>query len=1326
MNAQQMSAAQCEAPSCLVIAGAGTGKTTTLIGRVKYLVSNGVDPASILLISLTNNTVTDLRRALDREFWEGFPASVMTIHALGNRIVGGRPCIGRQRNDIISRAADSVVRSDRCYAEGLLAWVDGMRSSGHGDMCLNGESIPNRGLRMIADALFRHRVRFVYERPTYSDKGYVQAHIDIEGLGLRLEPDHPLVKEAAKEPVNAYHLVRGILPRAEPMDVRDFASTILEAWGDRIPDSLGSMISRCKCARTSVTELRANLGRIEGPRRFQVERRLDVLDRVWDMYSLECVEKGLTDFDDMVIQAEVLVRGGHVPYFAFDHVLVDEYQDASPILVDLIRSLRRIWGFDLFCTGDDWQSIYSFTGGDIWQTYDFDEVWGEWGEVSTIRIEQTYRHPQQIADMAGRFIMANPLQLKKQISAPVADRFPVQLLPIESDRDIPRMVANRLDFIDPDDSVLVIGRTRSDVYALGGRSGMFTFTNAGSSGSVLVTYSRKSPDTEAFEPVRNIRYMTAHSAKGLEADWVFLLADRERGGFPSMVSDPMDALFDIRDEGMDLAEERRVFYVAMTRAKKGLFMVNLMEEGYALSSKGAFMTEVIDANIRQFTHSSPFCPECVGPMRIVGSVNGFFYGCCTYPGCKGTRPIDGRPFRCTCNVHRWIPDTLHWCTRAIVPFGTSIPAPTGRGGQIRWTRSRPVETTQRYPKFVQPLTMGTPYTITSDTMAGKDISDMSFDEFFGRGGSSKREHATKPVVEDATKASEGPKVDGSGFSRGRPKINLRSGQISLYIPKYEAGKGAKYEVSVEQGGRTVELGRLKSSPLDSDVSSLPTEFDLIANGISPLVEFVVSIDGKAVYEMYSHSHMLFNTDGMPLSRAEDTTVVLYPVGKYLWLTDAKVAATYDIGDLRVDTVEVARGGFVKVRDRPQKAVAADVPQKVVPEESKVIVRPKASITMPAAEPYVSVKDGKTLLHLYAGAPKVSIETKDADVTLCSVVIETGAGTEEFPLEVFDGTQLSDVSGRVVLSVHLDGKALASERFFVIPGFTCSYSAKGDIPEGPEVVFTIDGDIHTVDIYSGSLEGPYPFEGGELTLDCHIPVVTYDIGAGEVPFTEAEVDLDDLPASIVVNVRGATKRSVFLGGSGKKVNLTPDWDEGPIRLDTEPIRSAVFESHNRSAMLYITVNSCPVRRFLTVVNEVSMSVTYDGTDLVAEIGGSGEHVCRVFNLDRSVEVTQLVQGTNRVPVGPGAVSAEVAEVRAGKEIAMETCVIRELPFLVKDEMDDIWFYVSKDKRLPLPDGLITKDAAEIRKWHSQIIRMNPELRTVSPEKTVKAFTDFRSA
>ncbi len=607
-------------------------------------------------------------------------------------------------------------------------------------------------------------------------------------------------------------------------------------------------------------------------------------------------------------------------------------------------------------------------------------------------------------------------------------------------------------------------------------------------------------------------------------------------------------------------------------------------------------------------------------------------------------------------------------------------------------------------------------------MAGKNISDMSFDEFFlGKKEGPKASGSAKAPEKTETQTSE---VDGSGFLHGRPKLNVRGDRISLFVPKYQGGRGAKYEVSVEQDGNVHALGRLKSSPLDSDVSSIPTEFDILEAGIDPLGRFMLAIDGKDVYEMFEHSMLMFNADGMPISRAEDTTVVLYRSDKHLWVVDAKPAASLEIGGLRVDTVEVGPGGYVRVRDKPQQTAAPEKKPKT--EAKKPKVKPSATISLSAPETCACVVVKGKEIPLYSDVPEISVDVKDADPEECIVRVEAPGRKDDVPKVSFGQKAAEGAAGDVTVSVVFGGKALASKRFFVIPGFSCDYAGKGDIPSDELLTFSIGGEEYRRSIYEDGLGGPYPFCGGKVELKWNIPVAMYDIGDGMKPFREEGIQVDELPDWIVMNVRGASKKAVFIGGAGKKVNLTPDWDDDIARIDTTPVRNAVFESPTREVSLYITVNSFPVRRFLKVENTAGMTASYSHGDLTVTVSGVGKHVCRVYNIDKTVETRELASGENIIAVGPGAISAEVAEVRDGREIAVESIEIRSIPFLLKDQMGDVWFYVSKDKRIPLPDGLLRKegaDPAEVRKWHSQIIRMNPELKKVSPEMTVKAFKDF---
>ena len=647
LDRQQTAAVEDGSPTQLVIAGAGTGKTTTLIGKVKHLVErDGVEPRRILLISLTNNSVADLRKAVDAEFGAGFPADVMTIHALGNRILRKKPCIGSQKAKLIGRLCDELVQTDRRSAEAMMTYIEGLRRTSYSYLSYNGKSIGNRGLRTVADALFRCGIDCDYTRPVYSETDSKPGFISVDdkkGLSFRIYADDPAVSAASKDPEEAWSVIRAKGVKAKPVNVNDLASNVMQAWGDKVPESLGNLISRCKCTGMSIKALLRANGRNDTAARPDAEAKIRLLDRVWDMYSMTCAEGDLADYEDMVIQSAGIVRRGGFPGKRYDAVLIDEYQDVSRILVDLVMALRGAMGFRLFCVGDDWQSIYSFSGGDIWQMFDFEKIWKDWGPIKVSRIERTYRSPRQIVEMTGRFVSKNPSQLKKSIKGVPGPRTPpVQLLTVSCDKEIAKAIANRLEYVEKDASVFIIGRTRRDLYVLGYGDGPFAFSSGDrDSGSVDLVYREYDETTKEWTPVRTLRYLTAHSSKGLEADYVFVIADRERGGFPNDVEDDMSVLFAGRGEGIGYAEERRVFYVAMTRARKRLFLVNRTSDGTALSSDSPFMGEIIADNEKILEKSTPVCPLCSGPMMVRDSPRKPFYGCVNYPSCKGTRPFKG-------------------------------------------------------------------------------------------------------------------------------------------------------------------------------------------------------------------------------------------------------------------------------------------------------------------------------------------------------------------------------------------------------------------------------------------------------------------------------------------------------------------------------------------------------------------------------------------------------------------------------------------------------------------------------------------------------------
>lgn len=355
------------------------------------------------------------------------------------------------------------------------------------------------------------------------------------------------------------------------------------------------------------------------------DRLLSLLEPIYHAYCQYLSEKDEIDFNDMINLASDYVRQGRYtnPY---KYVIVDEYQDISKARFTLLDCLRKSRDYDLFCVGDDWQSIYRFAGSDIGFILNFSKYWGA-TEIS--KIETTYRFSQKLIEISGSFIMQNPLQIQKSIRGKANDYgFPLGEISGYKDKFAVEFMSKRLNDIPKGSSVFFIGRYLFDAKILSD-SGLFSCQYNNTSGFVDVK-SKVRPDL-------NIAFMTAHKSKGLQADYVFIVNNKKaRMGFPSKIQDApiLDLLLDNCDQ-YPHSEERRLFYVALTRAKKKacLITVNGQESEFALELRERYGDEL---KKEQFE-----CPRCGGRLVKRSGPYGEFFGCSNYrtAGCTYKRKI---------------------------------------------------------------------------------------------------------------------------------------------------------------------------------------------------------------------------------------------------------------------------------------------------------------------------------------------------------------------------------------------------------------------------------------------------------------------------------------------------------------------------------------------------------------------------------------------------------------------------------------------------------------------------------------------------------------
>ena len=420
--------------------------------------------------------------------------------------------------------------------------------------------------------------------------------------------------------------------RAVPFERRSYAE-IAEAIEPVVIKHYHKLISTCiKHIRASHLTLDMLL---ERAKTLHDKERAKLYARVvWMIargYSRKLEESQRIDFDSMVADAVRLVETGRYqsPYSL---ILVDEFQDISEPRANLIKALKQQKAFSkVFAVGDDWQSIYRFAGSDITI---FTQFAANFGASWQGRLEQTYRCNQLIAETAARFVQRNPEQIAKSVRStrPAIPRS-IRVIPIDDERGRP-------DFTQACHRLLERLDRALDGIAAQWRNELEDKLKV----LVLWRYNLLDPFGGISPSFANIEVsgLSFHRAKGLEADYTVLLDVSEGDyGVPSRIED--DELLSLVipwPETFAYAEERRLFYVALTRASRGVYLITNSRQPSRYIRE---LCEIAGDEVRFQTISGAAlrqCPVClVGQMVEKRNRNGVaFSGCNQFPDCKHSEP----------------------------------------------------------------------------------------------------------------------------------------------------------------------------------------------------------------------------------------------------------------------------------------------------------------------------------------------------------------------------------------------------------------------------------------------------------------------------------------------------------------------------------------------------------------------------------------------------------------------------------------------------------------------------------------------------------------
>lgn len=366
------------------------------------------------------------------------------------------------------------------------------------------------------------------------------------------------------------------------------------------------------------------------PNKFMQERTnlfLGIIRVLLTEYQNYLSSNNSIDFSDMINNAAEKISGG-CDICKYKFVIVDEYQDISKSRFNFLKAVVDTTGAKLFCVGDDWQSIYRFAGSDISLFTSFAKYFGD---VKVLKIEKTYRNSQQLINEASRFVLRNPLQLRKDLRSDKRLDYPLVFWGFDNEPTQVLMAAIQkiISEFGLNSSILLLGRTNYDIDIVK-KTGLFR-----------IIHDNRTERLEYIpKPELKIDFLSVHKSKGLEADNVIVLNFKnDKLGFPNQIAD--DDVLNLvltNAESFKFAEERRLFYVAITRTKNRTFILTdnknpspfFKEFSESKSVCFAAITKVDDEKRTK-------CPVCkTGSLLKVQNNGKYFVGCSNFPKCKYT------------------------------------------------------------------------------------------------------------------------------------------------------------------------------------------------------------------------------------------------------------------------------------------------------------------------------------------------------------------------------------------------------------------------------------------------------------------------------------------------------------------------------------------------------------------------------------------------------------------------------------------------------------------------------------------------------------------
>ena len=422
MNEKQLEAVK-SLENTLVVAGAGSGKTFTIVNKIKYLLDNNIYKENeLLVISFTNESVNDLKRKID------YNLDIMTFHKLAITLINNP------------------------------------------DMKISNEYY----LKYIINEYFN-------------------------SYGKYNKKQNKLIKRILQE-----------------MDI------------DNLKKLIFTFINLYKSNYNDINYL-LNLYQKS---KFINKIYFKIILEIYHIYNQELKASNLYDFNDMIKIATNNINNNIIKT-NYKYIIIDEFQDTSLNRFKLIDAIMKQNNAKIFVVGDDYQSIYRFSGCNLDIFLNFNKLVSN---LNIINLDYNYRNTKEIIDIANSFIMKNKNQIKKETICLKNINKPIKICFYKNKRTA---IEKILKYIDT--KYLILGRNNTD--------------------------------KDLFN-VQDKPFLTIHKSKGLEEDNIILInLTNNNNSLPSKIKNHKIINKLIKTDYYPYEEERRLFYVALTRTRNNIYLL---------------------------------------------------------------------------------------------------------------------------------------------------------------------------------------------------------------------------------------------------------------------------------------------------------------------------------------------------------------------------------------------------------------------------------------------------------------------------------------------------------------------------------------------------------------------------------------------------------------------------------------------------------------------------------------------------------------------------------------------------------------------------------